>query len=271
VSGGGGFFTLEPRPGSLRASYRNCGGDASYSARLSLTVNDRDVSGVVVPLRRAVSISGRIVLPDGPPGAESIVARVGTTIFAEPANGDPLLGLPSARTTAQSPQFRIDGLQPGAYVVNTSGIGGGQVKTIEWQGRDYAHRPLDTTAGRDLEDVVITLTNEVTRVRGSVRNVIGSVAMTGTAVAFPADRSLWTNYGLRPARLRSAPFSATGAYSLVLPAGEYFVAAIDPGVAADWMDSRVLEALSATATRVTLAWGETKVIDLSMATVKAGR
>jgi hypothetical protein len=267
IGGGGGFFTLSEVPGSPRASYRNCGGDTSFSARIPLTVGDRDLDGVVVPLQRAVSLMGRIVQGDAAPAPDSPAARIGTPIFAEPADGDALLGLPSGRSLPDDPtRFRIDGLLPGQYVLQASGIGGA-IKSIEWQGRDYTQRPFDTTSGRDIEDVVITMTRETARIRGSVRDGKGGVATGGMAIAFPTDRTLWTNYGLRPARLRSGQVSTSGAYGLVVPAGEYFVIALDNGAVADWMDPRFLNAAAAVATRVTVAWAETKAVDLSIANV----
>jgi hypothetical protein len=272
IGGGGGFFTLGSGAGSLRVSHRNCGGDATFSARMPLTVGDRDVQGVVVPLQRAVSITGRIVYAGDAPAPDSPAGRIGGTIFAEPANGDALLGLPTGRSLPEDlTRFRIDGLLPGAYVLQANIIAGGPIKSIEWQGRDYAQRPFDTTAGRDIEDVVITLTREVTRARGSVRDIKNAMAASGLVLAFPTDRTMWVNYGLRPSRLQSASVSPAGAYTLALPAGEYFLVAIEPGVTPDWMDPRFLEAASAAATRVTLAWGETKTTDLSIAAVKVNR
>ena len=82
---------------------------------------------------------------------------------------------------------------------------------------------------------------------------------------------MWTNTGLRPARLRSGQVTTTGAFALSLRAGEYFIAAIDQGGATDWMDPRFLEAASAVATRITVAWGETKSVDLSVTAIKVGR
>ena len=272
IAGGGGFFTLGNAPGSVRASFQTCGGNATFSARMPLTVGDRDMPGVVVPLQRAVSISGRIVFADGAPGADSPLARMGVRVFAEPANGDALLGLPSGGRTPDDPTgFKVDGLLRGAYVLQPLPPGAGDVKSIEWQGRDYTDRAFDTTAGNDITDVTVTMTSEITRLSGTVRDAKGAVAAVGQVIVFPTDRALWTNYGLRPGKLRSARVSTSGAYAVALRAGEYFVAAIDQGGPSDWMEPRFLEAASAGATRITVLPSETKTVDLSITTVKVAR
>ena len=272
IGGGGGFFTLFNAPGSVRASYTNCGGNAAFSARMPLTVGDRDMPGIVVPLQRAVSISGRLVYADAAPAADSLRARIGVTLFAEPANGDALLGLPSGRSTTDDPRFKVEGLLQGLYVLQVQSLGAaGDVQSIEWQGRDYTDRPFDTTAGRDIEDVTVTLTRQITRLRGTVRDAKGAVASVGRVIVFPTDRSLWTNYGLRPGRLRSAQIPTSGAYTLPIRAGEYFVAAIDQGGVTDWMDPKFLEAAAAGATRITVLPGDMKTVDLSLTTVKVAR
>ena len=268
TGGGSGFFTLYS---GLRAGHQSCGGEGTFAARMPLTVPDRDLAGVVVQLQRAVSISGRIEYESGPPAPDSIQAKIGLTVFAEPANGDALLGLPSGQSVpGDLTRFRVDGLLPGAYVLQPLNPTN-EVLSIQWQGRDYAHRPFDTTAGRDIEDVVITLAGNAAAVlRGSVRDGKGGTAASGLVIAFPTDRTLWTNYGLRPARLRSAQINTGGAFTLPIPAGDYFVVAIEQA-STDWMDPKFLEAASALASRVPLARAENKSVDLSISTVKVGR
>jgi len=53
-----------------------------------------------------------------------------------------------------------------------------------------------------------------------------------------------------------------------LPAGDYFVIAIDPGHRLDWLESGFFAAAAPRATRVSVAWGETKSTSLSIATVR---
>ena len=49
-----------------------------------------------------------------------------------------------------------------------------------------------------------------------------------------------------------------------LPAGDYYVAAIEPSRSAIWRDPEFLAGLERSAARVTLAWGQTATRDVTM-------
>ena len=53
-----------------------------------------------------------------------------------------------------------------------------------------------------------------------------------------------------------------------LPAGQYYVLALASESAGDWRDPALLEKATALATRVTIADGERKVIDLKAVVIK---
>jgi hypothetical protein len=265
-----GMGVIGSGSGGARYSFRNARGNAEYSARMTLTVGDQNLTGVLVQLRRAVTLSGRIVRLSGSGNAEVTAGRMAMPIYAEPANGDATLGMPTGSSLpGDSNKFRIDGLLPGGYTLRVISLGGGAVKSIEWQGRDYTDRAFDASAGRDIEDVVITLTTDMAKVAGMVRDAKNLLATTGAVIVFPADRSLWSGYGFRPSRLVSSSVSTGGAFSISsLPAGEYLIVAVDDTLADAWQDPKFLEAASVLASRMTIGWGETKNMDLTISAVK---
>jgi hypothetical protein len=53
-----------------------------------------------------------------------------------------------------------------------------------------------------------------------------------------------------------------------VPAGDYLVLAVDDESAERWKDPAFLEAASRVATRVSIAWGETKAQDLTVQEVR---
>ena len=272
LGGGGGSMTLGLGNENLRTAYSNCRGSTVFSARTPLTVGDRDLANVAVTLVRAVSVSGSVVYADGAPPADSPMARIGFTILAEPANGDPSLGMPTGRSTqADSMKWKVDGLLPGSYVLRPSGPSA-NVKSIEWQGRDYFDRPFDATAGRDIEGVVITVGTGFTRIRGTVRDAKGATATSGVVIAFPVDQRLWTDYGLRPTRVQQGTISSVGAFSVAsLPPGEYYIVALDSAPAAGWISPAFFNLAAPVASRVTLTWAENKTLDLSVTTIRVGK
>ena len=87
-------------------------------------------------------------------------------------------------------------------------------------------------------------------------------------IAFPVEREQWTNYGWEPARFRTVRAGSAGTFQIQrLPAGEYFLIAVNPAQIDAWTDPQFLAVASARATRVTLAWGDKKTQDLTYAEI----
>lgn len=236
-------------------------GSQRYHGRLALSVGSGDLSGVVVPLLGGATITGQIVLEHKKaPPAEAL--RL-VTIRAEPANGDPSLGQPrSIRQPGGQLDFTIEGVLPGEYLLRVFGPGG-LIKSVSWNGKDYTYTPIDLTAGGDVAGVVVTLTDDAATVSGVVRDAGGQPAAEAAVMHFPVERSQWTNFGAQPARLRATTASTTGAFALrQLPAGDYYVIAVDGDSIDAWKDPAFLERAARVATLVTVEWGVTKTQDL---------
>ena len=161
-------------------------------------------------------------------------------------------------------EFEIAGVQAGEYWLRASGAGW-MVKSVVLRGRDYALMPIDTTAGEDLTGFVVTMTNAVPTLTGSVRTQDGSPPDAAIVIVFPATSSLRVNTGIAPTRLRSAAVQTDGSFTIsMLPAGDYFVAAIDRSRIATWRDPDYLMQVERQATRITLNWGQTVSQSLTM-------
>ncbi len=244
-------------------------------ARAEVDVADRDVD-VVVPLQRPSRLAGRIQwerrsdtplpsapavpAPNGPVGVQEGMRQ--TIVSAMGADGEPGLGTLTALVGADN-TFTIDGLLPGEYVLRARGPAGAgaSVKSIVWKGDDYTHAAFDVSVTADVSDVVLTLTDQTQSVAGVVSGA--PPGGNGAAVvAFPVDPTRWTNYGVQPVLLRSVEASATGRYELTLPAGDFYLVAVDRSQARAWTDSAYLTAAARVAARVSLAWGEKKTQDL---------
>ena len=89
-------------------------------------------------------------------------------------------------------------------------------------------------------------------------------AVQTAVVYFPADPSYWRRYGRQPERIRSVAVRL-GRYVVPdVPAGDYFLVAVEEGLGPDWTEPAFLEAAAKVATRVSLDWGETKIQDLTV-------
>jgi hypothetical protein len=141
------------------------------------------------------------------------------------------------------------------------------VKSVTWNGKESTGLPF-TVSDRDLSGLVVTLTTQVAKIEGTVRDAQGRPATQAAILYFPVDSERWQRYGPWPDRLNSVSASPTGAYGIFrLPAGDYYVVAVREGLADAWKDPVFLEAVARVATRITVGWGETRVQDLTLTVV----
>ncbi len=240
--------------------------------RSDVEIRGGEVEQVVLQVRPTVSISGRIVYEPGPTADQRMAGPLGVWMTAEPA--DPSFGLPKNVFSQSVPDaFSIGGLLPGDYYLTYALHA---IKSVRWNGREYANLPFDASAGANFTDVVVTLTSRVPTLTGTIRDGKGAPVPFGTVVVFPADTSSWSSFGVVPYRLGAVSADGQGVFHastlrpfVGLPAGDYLLAAVS-GVPSDWMDPAFLEALAPRATKVTVDWGETKAADLRLLDV-AGR
>jgi hypothetical protein len=239
--------------------------------RQSVNVADADLEGVVVPLEPGVSIRGVLVREGSPPSLSSAtLADYARTVYAEPAGGEPILGRPSGLASGAGPSrtFSIDGVVPGEYLLSAAGT----VKSVLWNGRDYADTPLSVPPRTGLSGVVVTTTSETAYLSGSVHDAQGEAALGATVICFPADPARWRRNGVAPTRFRSGVVHLNavrdGIYMMLsLPAGEYYVLAVSEPLPRTWQDPTFLAKAAGVATRVRLDWGGKHTQDLTVAAV----
>jgi len=258
----GGAGVISTAPAGVSYVYTSQPDERPRWGRQNVDVSAGDLSDVVVPLHQSVSLSGRFVWEKG--GALVSSGNPVYGLVAEPA-GSPSLGMPSAQLPPGTTTFTLPGLLPGEYWLKT--VTGMPIKSIVWQGRDHTQIPFDTSAGQDITDLVVTFTDQTISLTGTVSNM--PARPDGAAVlVFPAAREGWSHYGLRPFNFQSVPVSTAGKYSATLPAGDYYVVAVNHTLADAWHDPAFLGRAAPSASRVSVTWGEKKTLDLKMSEVR---
>jgi hypothetical protein len=259
---GGSFARLPDPPGisdtatgsglvagtNLRFGIRT-GAASNVWARQSITVADGDVNEVSLELKHTLHIRGRIEF-DG--GTALPSALRGVLVNAEPTNRDPALGATSVYVErgTNPTTFSIDGLLPGIYVVGSTSM---SVLSVTWHGRDVTD--LGVEAIENIDGLVMTLTSKTTEVTGTVTGQVDNKTRAAV-LAFPTDSGLWSSYGWTPRRFRSALVQAEGIYTFRnLPAGDYFLIAVEERLGASWTDPTFLRAAATQASRVRVTWG----------------
>lgn len=263
--GGSGWSSngVDSAPPGVQWSSMSGAGTSAYMGRASVTVAGVAVAGIVVPLRHGSQLSGHVTREQKNPKPLAQNPFFGARF--EPANGSPSLGIARPGQRPEDPDdFVLDNVAPGAYVLRFSQSAGWILKSITLDGVDYTYRPFDTSDGRDITNVRVVFTDQPTTLAGTVRVSTGSAA-DSAVIAFPVEQEQWSKYGFSPVRIKATRPAGSGAFQLTsLPEGEYFVAAV-PGADADaWQDPEYLKQLARSAARVSLKWGQTSSVELTV-------
>jgi hypothetical protein len=237
-------------------------GRQPYWARQRITVGDGDLQDLVVALRPALRLEGRITVR-GTPAPPLPRGLLNAGVVFETSSGDP----DQTAVQAQDGQFATVAAG-GRYIARPAviGAGGWFVESVTSAGKDITERAFDLDA--DATSIVVTFTDRPSKVSGSARDARGGPATESTVLVFPADAERWSDYGKSPRLLRSAGVSPAGTYAFDhLVPGQYLIVAIDAAQAEGWRDPKVLQALSGRADKLTVASGDAaRVLDLTVRT-----
>jgi hypothetical protein len=259
-----GHFTLAPVPpgnyvltayGALSASGR------PMWTHQPVAVGTTEITDLRVPVRERVRLTGRVAF-DGlrPRPTAGELEKIGITLLPPDV-------LRTGDVINTNGQVRANGgfdagVAGGRYLLMTYGMPEGwTLRSAMVGGRDIADVPIDLTAG-DIDSAVLTFTDRTARLHGIVTDHAGKPAARVLVMAYPADESLWTDYG--PARRHQLVLTAKdGTYTMPpLAAGQYYVASAVNVPSSGWRDVDVLRSLAPKATRVSLIEGADLVQDL---------
>jgi hypothetical protein len=227
-----------------------------------------NLDNVQVLVSHGMRVSGRYEFEGAtpPPTLDRLVGPVLGAQLA-PADGRAAGAFTPARPT---PDMRFSTMQypPGRYYVSVTPPPGWFLKSAMVKGTDALRTPF-TLEKEDVSDVVVTFTDRVTELSGTVRAVAGSAPGDWIVVAFPADYRAWIDSGMTPRLLRSASASPTGTFALrdFLP-GEYLAAAYPASAPRVPQDPALIIELAALATRVSIGAGEKATVALSGLPIK---
>jgi hypothetical protein len=240
-------------------------------ASMAVSVGDADVAGFTVPLRPGVRVSGRLAFDGtGTPPPLTQFRRIPILLDRAGAGGMGSGGAAAfggARGDGgqfdDGGQFSTYGVIPGKYFVRVPfSVDGWTLKSATLGGRDLADVPL-TIESSDVTGVILTFSDRVSDLSGTVRGDQGNADPEASVVVFPADPGTWTDFGSAPRRIRSARTGKDGGYKLTgLPAGDYLAVAVRGDIGMDWQNPSFLETVSRAATKITIAAGEKKTQDL---------
>ena len=164
-----------------------------------------------------------------------------------------------ASTVQSDGSFEVKGVLSDTVLSIGPLTGDWTLKGIEVDGRDSADLPLPIEHGHTLSDVRVVLTSRPTIVHGALRDEKQNPA-EGTVVVFADDSAKWRE-GSRA--IRATRLDQRGVFTFKgLPAGDYFLVALDSVQDGQWYDPEFLESVKDRARRVAITDGESKQLDL---------
>jgi hypothetical protein len=249
-------------------------GDVPQAPRVAARWATRDVevsgaslSNVRLDLQPALSLSGRLTVE----GYQNLPADLPTI----------RVGLRPTLATVQVPQvepvavdragrFTITGILPGRYRLFLQIPANGTTQVPDWfaksamhAGRDALDWPIDVEPGRALDDLVVTLTDDTQDIDGDVVDAAGRPVRDCAVVLFAVDKSFRFPQSRRiAARVTSVDGAFVFGLAAGLPPGDYFVAAVPGDRPNEQFDPAYLDAVTGSATRVSLGPGESKTVKL---------
>ena len=269
-------------PGGIGAMLGPFGGRGTHWASESLSVMGRDITDLVLVLRPGMTIAGRIVhegttleKPTDLTGIPLSLAEASTAASNPIADMLQSMMGGTQLTVAKDGTFSGAGLRPGQYKLNTlssvlsqfiapsqTSTSGWQLKSIVVNGVDVADTAIYVRPGENLTDVVVTFTDKLAELSGTVYDQAGRVTPNFPIIVFSTNEAHWRQGSRRTRQVRPA---TDGSFKVLgLPAGEYFVSAVTSVEQSDLADPEFLRQLAAASFRITLKDAEQKKQDLKL-------
>jgi hypothetical protein len=205
-------------------------------------------------------MSGTLVFQPGSTAPPSDLTQVRVTAPAVDLE-DNVGPMPNARINKDG-TFTIDGVSVGEHFIRANGGGGlrgWNLKSVTVDGRDVTDIPISMRSGQRVNNLVVTFTDKINEVSGSVTDVQGNPVTEYTVLAFSTNSSVWRPNSRQIATTRP---DQTGMYKIRnLPAGEYYVVTVDPSEPGEWFEPAYLDQHRAGAARITLGDGDVKTQD----------
>jgi hypothetical protein len=232
-------------------------------ADVPVSVTDRDVTDLVVPLADGVSVEGRLVFEGAAPDSAGLLK---TTVGLVPVDREVhgMFGL--ATPPDPSGAFVTTRYPPGRYFITVSPPAGEWVvKSISVAGRSLAHDPIALVAA-DVRDVVVTLATRTAALSGSVRSTSSDFDVV--VLLMPGDAERWIANGLPSSLSRRATPDEDGRFRIDrLIAGDYLIVAVDATLDLNLGDPAAVRALARAASAVTIGEGVDATVALSVSQV----
>lgn len=231
----------------------------SKLTRVRLDVPLTGVDGLVVPLVEGTRVTGSVVLK----GTSKPPTYV--DLYLLPL--EPLPGATPLSGEIANDHLTFSSVLPGAYELRASDnaiTASWWLESVTVGGHDATGLPL-VVGPNGLTDVMVVMTDRPSPIRGTVNTATNQPVADATVVLFPVDRTTWPSARIRSLRFQTSR-ALRGVYDFPnVPAGDYFIAALDEMTMDPWPSAAFLQRTAASASRVTVRQGSAQTIELAIA------
>ena len=259
-----GTFTVSSVPPGdyiLRAQSMAGPGEAMEFAMTRVTVGGEDIAGVQLAALKPVTVTGRVIVPDGTQFQPSTIRMV-----ASSADPDSMMMGPGPAPGKINDDLTFElKVPPGRSLVRLLGRTAAEwiTKAQRINGVDIVDTGIDVRSGEDISGLEIELTNQQSQVTGTVTNGRGETLKDYSVVVFARDRERWSYPQTR--YVRSAQPDQDGHFKVTgLPAGDYSAVALDYIDQGEANDPEFLDRVRDRATSFSLGDGATQVLTLKI-------
>lgn len=237
--------------------------EPSLWAEMPIAVGETGLANVQLTLRPGAVVSGRVQLEGSATSPNPAILQTTLSVAFEPAWPLAFAARLATRVTPAF-EFSVQGLPPGLCFVNMPNnftVRGWNFESATHAGKDLLMTPLVLDAA-PVSDVVITFSDRRSELSGTITDNAGRPDSEAAVVLFPADYRAWIANGLSALATRAQLATQSGRYSFPVRPGDYLVAAVSEEVLAVWPHGPTVEKIVLTATRVSIARGESRQQDL---------
>jgi len=262
-----GRFGITMAPASYTLIARGSGAQNGQFAFTVLEASGVDVTGLQLTLQPALSFAGRLTAAGSTTTPTLAGHRIQVRSLSRASDG-----AAQVTPTNATGEFTVTGLVPGRFVIGNAPFFGASAASVTWglesvvvDGKDVTDLPVEITSDTLPKDVSLVLGDRWQALSGRLTDAAGAGVSDYTVMMFPVNDAYWLTGSRRIVTSQPGTdgrFSLGGPGPALLPAGEYYLAAVTDVSKDEQYDPAFLQSIVGAAIKVTLQPGERRIQDL---------